>query len=67
MEKPIIVGRQAYGDVYKNAEIKTRTGGKAEIVFTDALGNETRETIMELPGPGIIQGIHNTNASISSF
>lgn len=66
-KKPIIVGRHAYGDVYKNAEIKTRTGGKAEIVFTDAQGNETRETIMELPGPGIIQGIHNTNASISSF
>ncbi len=66
-KKPIIVGRHAYGDVYKNAEIKTQTGGKAEIVFTDAQGNETRETIMELPGPGIIQGIHNTNASISSF
>jgi isocitrate dehydrogenase len=53
--------------VYKNAEIKTRTGGKAEIVFTDINGTVTRETIMELPGPGIIQGIHNTNASISSF
>ena len=66
-EKPIIVGRHAYGDVYKNAEIKTETGGKAEIVFTDANGNETRETIVELSGPGIIQGMHNTKASISSF
>ncbi len=66
-EKPIVVGRHAYGDVYKNAEIKTNTGGKAEIVFTDAQGNETRETIMELPGPGIIQGMHNTEDSISSF
>jgi isocitrate dehydrogenase len=66
-KKPIIVGRHAYGDVYKNAEIKTQTGGKAEIVFTDPEGNETRETIMELPGPGVIQGIHNTEASISSF
>ncbi len=65
--KPIVVGRHAYGDVYKNAEIKTKTGGKAEIVFTDINGNETRETIMELPGPGILQGMHNTNASISSF
>lgn len=66
-KKPIVVGRHAYGDVYKNAEIKTETGGKAELVFTDAKGNETRETIMELPGPGILQGTHNTNASISSF
>ena len=66
-KKPIVVGRHAYGDVYKNAEIKTLVPGKAEIVFTDTLGHETRETIMELSGPGIIQGIHNTNASISSF
>ncbi|MCD4675718.1 MAG: NADP-dependent isocitrate dehydrogenase [Desulfobacula sp.] len=66
-EKPIVVGRHAYGDVYKNAEIKTNTGGRAEIVFTDAQGNETRETIIELPGPGIIQGMHNTEDSISSF
>lgn len=66
-KKPIVVGRHAYGDVYKNAEIKTRSGGKAEIVFTDTQGNETRETIMELPGPGIIQGMHNTDASITSF
>ncbi|OQY12913.1 MAG: isocitrate dehydrogenase [Desulfobacteraceae bacterium 4572_19] len=66
-EKPIVVGRHAYGDFYKNAEIKTETGGKAEIVFTDAKGNETRETIVEFEGPGIIQGMHNTEASISSF
>lgn len=66
-KKPIVVGRHAYGDVYKNAEIKARTGGKAEIVFTNEKGNETRETIMELTGPGILQGMHNTDDSISSF
>jgi len=66
-DKPIIVGRHAYGDVYKNAEIRTETGGTAEIVFTDKDGNETRETIMELDGPGILQGIHNTDYSIRSF
>ena len=66
-KKPISIGRHAYGDVYKNAEIKTVTAGKAELVFTDDKGNETREIIMELPGPGVIQGMHNTNASISSF
>lgn len=66
-KKPIIVGRHAYGDVYKNAEIKTQTGGKAEIVFTDINGNETREAIMDLDGPGILQGIHNTDESIRNF
>ncbi len=66
-EKPIVVGRHAYGDVYKNAEIKAPKAGKAEIVFTDNDGNEIRETIMELEGPGIIQGMHNTIDSITSF
>ena len=66
-QKPIVVGRHAYGDVYKNAEIKAETGGKAEIVFTDKDGNETSELIMELDGPGILQGMHNTDASVSSF
>ncbi|MFH2059913.1 MAG: NADP-dependent isocitrate dehydrogenase [Pseudomonadota bacterium] len=66
-KKPIVVGRHAYGDVYKNAEIKTQTGGKAELVFTGVDGNEIRETIMKLKGPGIIQGIYNTDASITSF
>ena len=65
--KPIIVGRHAYGDVYKNAEIRTETGGKAEIIFTDNEGKEIRETIMELDGPGILQGMHNTDESIRSF
>jgi len=65
--KPIIVGRHAYGDVYKNAEIKTRTGGKAEVVFTDSTGKKTRQTIMEHMGPGILQGMHNTDDSIKSF
>ncbi|MCG8641804.1 MAG: NADP-dependent isocitrate dehydrogenase [Desulfobacterales bacterium] len=65
--KPIIVGRHAYGDVYKNAEIRTETGGKAEIIFTDNEGKQIRETIMELDGPGILQGMHNTDESIRSF
>ena len=65
--KPIVVGRHAYGDVYKNAEIYTEKGGKLEIVTTDRDGNEQRETIMEVDGPAIVQGQHNTIASIQSF
>ena len=65
--KPITIARHAYGDVYKNVEIKVPGKGKAELVFTDENGNETRETIHEFNGEGIIQGIHNTRASIESF
>lgn len=66
-EKPITLARHAYGDVYKNVEIKVPGAGKAELVFTGADGTEIRETIHEFKGPGIIQGMHNTKASIESF
>ena len=66
-EKPITLARHAYGDVYKNTEIKVPGAGKAELVFTSADGKEIRQTIQEFDGPGIIQGIHNTDKSITSF
>ena len=66
-KKPIVLGRHAYGDVYKNCEIKTPCAGKAELVFTGVDGTEIRKTIMDMKGPGIIQGIHNLDKSIESF
>ena len=66
-EKPITLARHAYGDVYKNTEMKIPGPGKAELVFTDENGNETRATIHEFKSPGIIQGIHNIDKSIESF
>ena len=64
---PITLARHAYGDVYKNTEIKVPGKGKAELVFTAEDGTEIRETIHEFDGPGIVQGIHNTDKSIASF
>jgi isocitrate dehydrogenase len=67
-KKPIIIGRHAYGDVYSNTEMSIGGPGRAELVFTPAGGGkETRRIIKEFTGPGIIQGIHNTDASIESF
>lgn len=66
-EKPITLARHAYGDVYKNTEIKVPGAGKAELVFTGEDGTEIRETIHTFAGPGILQGIHNTDKSIASF
>lgn len=65
--KPITIARHAYGDVYKNTEIKVPGRGKAELVFTAEDGTQTRELIHDFDGAGIIQGIHNTEKSISSF
>lgn len=66
-EKPITLARHAYGDVYKNTEMKVPGPGKAELVFTAEDGTQTREVIHEFKGAGILQGIHNTEASIESF
>lgn len=66
-EKPITLARHAYGDVYKNVEIKVPSAGKAELVFTAEDGTEIRETIHQFKGAGILQGMHNTEESIESF
>lgn len=66
-KKPITLARHAYGDVYKNTEIKVPGAGKAELVFTAEDGTQTRELIHEFTGCGILQGIHNTDESIQSF
>lgn len=66
-KKPITIARHAYGDVYKNTEIKVPGAGRAELVFTAEDGTEIRELIHDFEGAGILQGIHNTEQSISSF
>jgi isocitrate dehydrogenase len=67
-KKPIILGRHAYGDVYKNVEYRISGPGKAEMVFTPENGEEeVKHTIHDFSKPGIIQSIHNLDASISSF
>ena len=66
-QAPITIARHAYGDVYKNTEFRVPGAGKAEIVFTAEDGTETRQTIMNFTGAGVIQGQHNTDKSIASF
>ena len=65
--KPITIARHAYGDVYKNVEYRVPEAGKAELVFTNEKGEETRETIHDFKGAGVIQGMHNIDKSIESF
>lgn len=65
--KPITLARHAYGDVYKNTEMKIPGPGKVELVYTAADGTQMRALVHEYDGPGIAQGIHNTEKSIRSF
>ena len=66
-KKPITIARHAYGDVYKNCEMRVEGGCKAELVVTDKDGKETRKLIHDFETPGILQGLHNIDKSISSF
>lgn len=66
-EKPITIARHAYGDVYKNVEIRTNEGGVCELVFTGKSGETIRKTVAELDEPGIFQGVHNKESSIRSY
>ncbi len=66
-KKPITIARHAYGDVYKNTELKIDGPGKAELVFTADDGTVTRATIQNFDRAGIVQGLHNIDDSIGSF
>ena len=66
-KKPITIARHAYGDIYKAAEYRVPGPGKAELVFTGADGAQWKETVFDYAGPGVLQGMHNTDESIVSF
>lgn len=65
--KPITIARHAYGDLYKNVEMRVPENAKAELVVTKSDGTEERVTIHEFKTPGVIQGLHNIDKSIESF
>ncbi len=66
--KPITIARHAYGDVYKNTEMQVPANTTAYLVTVDENGNENRELIHKFgDSAGIVQGVHNVDASIKSF
>ena len=66
-KKPIVIGRHAYGDVYKACEMEIDSPGKVELVYTKADGTESRKLVADFKGRGIVQGMHNIDDSIKSF
>ena len=67
-KKPIIIGRHAYGDIYRGVELKVDQPGRVELVYTPADGSpESRVLVHEFKGPGVVMGIHNLEKSIRSF
>ena len=66
-KKPITIARHAYGDVYKGVEIRAEEAGVAKLVFEGESGKKEEQIIHNFAGPGVIQGMHNTDKSIRSF
>jgi isocitrate dehydrogenase len=66
-KKPIVIGRHAYGDIYKAVDFVVPGPGRAELVYTPAEGEPVRLLIKDFKGGGVVMGMHNTDASIRSF
>jgi len=67
-KKPIVVGRHAYGDLYRGVELAVDRPGRVEMVYRPEAGGEERRLVVhEFKGPGIVMGIHNLDGSIRSF
>ena len=66
--KPITIGRHAYGDMYKSAELKIPGPGRVDLVYTPEVGGEPQSVLVhEFHGPGVTRGVHNLDRSIRSF
>ena len=67
-EQPITIARHAYGDVYKNVELRVPGPGRVIMTYISADGEEIESrTIHTFDGPGVVQGQHNLDDSISSY
>jgi isocitrate dehydrogenase len=66
-KRPIVIGRHAYGDVYKNTEMSIKAPGKVELVFTGLDGTTRRALVADMKSNGVVQGIHNYDDSIRGF
>ena len=66
-KKPITIARHAYGDVYKSVDIRVEEPGVAKLVFEGESGKKEEQIVHTFKGPGVLQGMHNTDASICSF
>jgi isocitrate dehydrogenase len=77
-KKPIVIGRHAYGDVYKAAEMVIPGPGTVELVYRPAASSaaagettspkdEIRVKVMDMPSAGVVQAMHNLDESIANF
>jgi len=67
-DKPIVVGRHAYGDIYSAAELKIPGAGRVTINYVPADGGDPVEVqVFNFKAPGVVMGMYNTVESIEGF
>ncbi len=66
-KKPITIARHAYGDIYKDVELRISQPGKVELVYTAEDGTTEKKVVHQFPGAGVVMGMHNLDKSIASF
>ena len=68
-KKPIVLARHAYGDVYSGVETRVAAGDKAYLLVEGENGEVKQKLLVQdfAKGGGIVQSVHNLDASIASF
>ena len=66
--KPIIVGRHAFGDQYRATDFRFEGEGTLTMTFTPKDGSEPQQfEVFQSPGSGVAMGMYNLDASIRDF
>src|SRR5207344_2766562 len=65
--KPIIIGRHAYGDVYRASDFRVPGKGKLTISFVGEDGTRIEHEVHQFKGPGVALAMFNVDDSIRDF
>jgi isocitrate dehydrogenase len=67
-DRPIIIGRHAFGDQYRATDFRVPGAGKLTMTFAPADGSAPAEyQVMQFEGPGVAMGMYNLDDSIRGF
>jgi len=65
--KPIVIGRHAYGDVYRAVDFRVPGKGKLTIAFQGDDGTRIEHEVHEFKGSGVALAMFNLDESIRDF
>ena len=66
--QPIVIGRHAYGDIYRATETRIPGPGTVTLQYHPTDGSAPMVlNVHDFKGPGVAMGMHNTRASIEGF